>query len=101
MRIAYLDHRSQDVVPGLLSRHDAIREHASVPANMREAFRQIAIFIAQPIAGVMRNIELSVWVVDLTMTSGLVMRAHPFDRRVVLRDVEIDRPRPQGVGQFP
>ena len=41
--------------------------------------------------------ELAVRIVGQTVTAGLVVRSRSLHRRVVLRDVKIDRPRPQRV----
>jgi hypothetical protein len=55
-------HRSQNVVPGLLVIHDAVGEHATVPANVPECFGEFAVFITQPIASIMSDIQFTIWV---------------------------------------
>ena len=51
----------------------------------------------QPVAGVLDDVELAVGIVGQAVASGLVVRAGALHGRVVLRDVEVDRPRPQRV----
>ena len=63
------------------------------------ALRRLAVLVAHPVAGVMHDVELAVRIVRQAMAAGLVVRAGAFHRRVVLRDVEIDRPGPQRGGQ--
>ena len=63
--------------------------------QMCSSFRvSLAVLVAQPEAGVLDDVELAVGIVGLAVAAGLVVRARPLDRRVVLRDVEVDRPRP-------
>ena len=58
------------------------------------------LLVAEPVAGVVRNVELALGVVRQAMTARLVVRAAAVHRGVVLGDVEIDRPGPQGRGQL-
>src|SRR3984957_6414294 len=90
--VAHLDHGAKDVVPGLLTRHSRIGEHATVPADVPKGLRQRAVVVPQPIPGVMNDIELAVRVIDRAVPTGLVVAPGAPDRRVVLRDVKIDRP---------
>ena len=48
----------------------------------------------------MRNVEFAVRIGGKAMPSRLVVRARAFHGRVVLRDVEINRPRPQCRREF-
>src|ERR1700683_3491333 len=90
--VADLDHGAEDVAPGLLTRHRRIGEHATVPADVLEGLGQRAALVPQPIARVMNDIELAVWIIDGAVSTGLVMAPGAPDRGVVLRNVKIDRP---------
>ena len=57
--------------------------------------RRLAVVVAQPGAGVAHDVELAVGIVGQAVAAGLVVRAGAFDGAVVLRDVEVDRPRAQ------
>src|SRR5215207_9574104 len=87
-----IDHRAQDVVPGLLIQHRLIGEHAAVPADVLVGAGRLAGFIAHPEPSVVDDIEPPVRVVYRAMAAGLVVRAGAEDGAVVLSDVEIDRP---------
>ena len=56
----------------------SLREHAAVPADVAEGLRQSALAVAQPVAGVLGDVELAVRVVDLAVAAGLVVIAQPF-----------------------
>ena len=99
MRIAHRDHGRQDVVPRLRLHHGFVGEHAAVPADVAELLGRLAVAVAQPVAGVMGDVELAVGIGGQAMAAGLVVGAGAFDGRVVLGDVEIDRPGAQGGGQ--
>jgi len=73
MRIAHFDHRTQNIIPGLLLHHHRIREHATIPADVVEGFCELTFIIAQPEAGVMRHIKLAIRVTDLAVTSCFIM----------------------------
>ena len=55
-----LNHRREDVVPGLLLAHDIVREHAAVPANVLELLSHLTGVIAHPVAGVASDVQLAV-----------------------------------------
>src|SRR5438132_1635591 len=58
-----------------------------------------AVLAVQPISGVMCDSQFAIRIVGQAMVAGLVVRAGAFDRAVVLRDVEIDRPRTKRCGE--
>jgi hypothetical protein len=49
-------HRAQDGIPGLLFQHHLIREHATVPTNVFERFRQSPLLVPEPVPGVSRDV---------------------------------------------
>ena len=65
----------------------------------RNRLGQLAAVVAEPIAGVTRDVELAVGIGGQTVAAGLVVRAGAVHRGVVLGDVEVDGPGPQGRGQ--
>jgi hypothetical protein len=73
--------------------HHAVREHATVPADVADGVRGLTSSVAQPIAGDMHNIEFAIRIINETVPPGLVMGAHAFHRRIILSDVEIVGPR--------
>src|SRR3712207_2003760 len=79
-----VDHRAQDIVPGLLLHHGPIGEHAAVPADVLESTGRLARFIAHPEAGVVDDVEAAVWVVHCAVAASLVVRAGAEDGAVVL-----------------
>src|SRR2546422_8769267 len=101
VRVAHVDHETQDVVPRTGLRHRRVREHAAVPADVLKRARRLAALVAHPKTGVTHDVELAVRIGRPTVTTRLVMRARSEDGRIVLRDVEVDRPRPQRVGHDP
>src|SRR5271166_2114789 len=92
VRVAHLDHHAEDVVPRLLARHDFVREHAAVPADVTEGPGERAVLVPKPVTRVVDDIELAVGIVDRAVPPGLVVRPGPFHRGVVLRDMKIDSP---------
>src|SRR5688500_4799622 len=56
--VSDLDHGGKNVVPGLRLHHDFVGEHATVPTDVFEFFRDFALAVAEPVAGVARNVEL-------------------------------------------
>ena len=99
MRIAHRDHRPQNVVPRLLLLHDHVGEHATVPADVADSLREVAIRPVQPVTRVMGNGELAVRVIRQAMVPRLVVRAGAMHRRIVLRHVEINGPRTERAGE--
>ncbi len=95
MRVADGDHRGEDVVPGLRLHHHGVGEHAAVPADVAERLGQLAGLVAEPEAGVVRDVELAVGVGRQAVSAGVVVRPRAVHGGVVLRDVEVDRPGPQ------
>ncbi len=94
---ADLDHGGEDVVPRLLLAHDRVGEHATIPADVFDLLRDLARLVAQPVAGVAGDVELAAWIGGEAVAAGLLVIAGAEDGAVVLRDVEVDRPRTQGV----
>src|SRR5829696_5724801 len=94
-----VDHRAQDVVPGLWLQHGAIGEHTTIPADVLIGPRRLAGLIAHPEPGVVDDIEPPVRVVHRAVAAGLVVRARAKNRAVVLGHVEIDRPGPERGGE--
>ena len=52
MILPHLDHRRQNVVPRFLFHHHVVREHATVPADVFEFLRHLAVVVAHPVTGV-------------------------------------------------
>src|SRR5919112_1786320 len=75
VRIPDVDHRAEDVVPGLWLEHGAIGEHTAVPADVLIGPRRLASLIAHPEPGVVDDIEPPVRVVDSAVAAGLVVCA--------------------------
>src|SRR3990170_5590071 len=100
MGIAHLDHGAEDIVPGFLLHHYAIRKHAAIPTDMTKRCGNSPILAAQPHAGMAWDIEFAIGVGHHAVPSRLVMITHAFDGSIVLRHVEIDSPGPQHVGHF-
>ena len=65
-----------------------------------EALGRLAAFVAEPVAGVLHDVELAVGRVRQAVPARLVVRAGAEHFAVVLGDVEIDRPRAQRVGEL-
>ena len=100
MGIAHSDHSSQNIVPSTRLIHDRIWEHAAIPTHMLKRFSRLAAFVAQPIAGVVCDIQLSIRVRGQTVMTGFVMGPRALYRAVVLGDVKVDRPRAQRRGEL-
>src|SRR5205809_7436854 len=73
--VTYGNHRSQNVVPGVLLHHDFVWEHAAIPANVAKGFGKAPVFPVQPIASVMRDRQLAVRIIRQTMMAGFVVGA--------------------------
>src|SRR5262245_31949257 len=56
--IPHRDHRGQDVVPGLRPRHDSVREHAAVPADVAELLGELSAAIPEPEPREVGDVEL-------------------------------------------
>ena len=95
MSFANCDHRSQDVIPRLGFHHDFIGEHAAIPAQVAAGLGQLPILLTQPVTGHFDNINLPIWIIGQTVTSGLVMRTRTLDGGIVLGNVKVDSPWPQ------
>src|SRR5450631_106266 len=67
------DHRTQNGIPGLLFQHHLIREHATVPTNVFEGFRQSPLLVPKPVPGVSRDVQFALGVIGQTMPTGLVV----------------------------
>src|SRR5687768_6365824 len=75
VRVAHLDHGAQHVVPGLLILHHGIGEHAAVPADVAHRLGELAGLVAEPVAGVLGDVEPAVRIGDLAMPAGLLVIA--------------------------
>src|SRR5215218_6862937 len=67
--LAHLDHGRKNVVPRFLLRHDRIREHASIPADVLELLGDLPAVVAHPVTGIAWNVQLAVRVVHAAMTA--------------------------------
>ena len=93
---------AKNLHPGLGRGHHRVGEHAAVPADMFD--RPESEFHSS--SRIHRPAILTISILPLgsfgrAMAAGLVVRARAFDRAVVLRDVEINRPRTQCIGDLP
>src|SRR3954468_22900079 len=93
--VANGDHGAEDVVPRLRFHQGFVREHAAIPANVVEAAMRLAIFTAQPVAGVFHDVDLAVGCFGQAMASGFVVTTGAEDFTIVLCNMEVDRPWPQ------
>ena len=93
------DHGGQDVIPCFRLHHHGIGEHAAIPADMTKCFREPAIRAVQPVTGMMRNIQFPVRIVRQAMVPGFVMRSGAFHGGIILRHVEVNRPRAERLRQ--
>src|SRR6266568_8107392 len=93
------EHSGEDVIPGLLVHQDRVGEHTTVPANVADGLGQVPARVAEPEAGVVGDVEFAVGVGGEAMAAGLVVRAGAADGGIVLRDMEINRPRAQRGGK--
>ncbi len=93
MSIPHGDHRCENIVPGLLLHHHRVREHAAIPTDVLDGASKSAIFTVEPITGVVLDGEFAVGIDRQTMMAGFIVSAGAFDGGIVLRDVEINRPR--------
>src|SRR4051794_40557245 len=89
-------HRAQDIVPCLPLHERFVWEHASVPADVIEAPAGLSVIIAEPIPGVLHDVDLSVRGVRQAMAPRFVMRSRSEDFAIVLGHMEINRPGSQG-----
>ena len=89
---------AQNRVPGLLVFEHCIWEHAAVPADVLRCRAGRHLF--EPVAGALDDVEFAVRIVGGAVAAGFVVAAGAVHGAVVLGDVKIDRPRPQGVGHF-
>ena len=80
--------------------HHRVREHAAVPADVAHRLGQVAVLVAQPVAGVLDDIEAAVGVVDAAVAAGLLVVAGAEDGAVVLGDVEVEGPGAERVGDL-
>ena len=67
---------------------------------MLDGFVDFALGIAQPETGGLGDVQFAIGVFGQAVTAGLVVRTLAFDRAIVLRDMEIERPWTQDVGHF-
>ncbi len=94
------NHGAEDIVPGLWLHQCFVGEHAAVPADVLESAAGFAGFVAEPVARVFDDVDFAVGCVRQAVAAGFVVRAGAEDFAVVLGDVEVDGPWPQGVGEF-
>src|SRR5690554_1503117 len=93
-----LNHRCQDIIPGLLLRHDRVGEHAAVPANMPESLSKFTAFVAKPVSSIFYNIQFTIRVERKAMPPGFIVSPGPEHRTIILGYVKIDGPWTQRVG---
>ena len=74
-------------------------EHAAVPADMLALLCHLAGIVAQPVAGVAGDVQFAVRIAARQCLPVLSCD-RCLSRGVVLRDVEINRPRAQRLGEF-
>src|SRR5258706_16366953 len=98
MLLAHLHHRAQDVVPGLLFHHDVIGEHAAVPAYVFDGFGEVALVVAEPVAGVFGDVGFAGAVVGHAEAAGLGEWAAAVAGAAVLGVVEGEQRGAQGGG---
>src|SRR4051812_26805823 len=96
MSTANCHHRAEDIVPCLPLHERFVGEHASVPADVIEPPAGLSVIIAQPIPGVLYNVDLAVGRVRQAVSPCLVMRSRTEDFAIVLGHMEINRPGSQG-----
>ncbi len=94
--IAHGEHGSQNVIPGFRTLHGFVREHAAIPADVLHGPGYLTVVVAQPESGITHDIETAIGVMRQAVVAGLIMRTGAFDRAVILGDVEINGPGPQG-----
>ena len=94
MPFPHLHHRPQNIIPRRLLHHFLIRKHASIPADVLEFLRHIAVRIPHPETRDMRDVQFPRRIVRHAMTAGFIVRPRPMHRAVVLRHMKINRPRP-------
>jgi len=100
MVVPYFDQGCKDIVPGLLFHQNFVGEHAAIPANVLKGLGEFAVFIAQPKACMLCNIELSVRIKCLAVSSCFVVRPCAMNGSIVLCYMEINGPWAQCAGQF-
>src|SRR6266568_4396536 len=83
VRFADGEHGGEDVVPGLLVHQDRVGEHATVPANVADGFRQVPARVAEPEAGVVRDVEFAFVFGCEAMAAVLVLRTGGSDGGIV------------------
>ena len=82
MRIADVGHHAEDVAPRLLLHHRLRSGTCSRPSRCA-ASRASAVpaLVAQPVAGIVDDVQLAVGIVRQAVTAGLVVRARSLHRR--------------------
>src|SRR3981081_3464612 len=56
VRLTHRDHGAKNRIPCLRFQHHLVGEHAAVPTNMLERFRQFSLIVAKPISGIPGNV---------------------------------------------
>ena len=97
MRVAYIDHSRKDVVPSLLILKHSVREHTAIPAYMPHCLCGCSIRMVQPHARMLDHIHFTVWVQCHAVSPSFVVAARAMHRAIILRNMEINGPRPQGI----
>lgn len=75
MRIAHCNHSRENVAPSFGGEHGLIWKHAPVPTNVAQGARRFPNGVAQPIPGMMRDIESAPRIIWQAMMAGFVVSA--------------------------
>ncbi len=97
MGLTNLEHHIQNGVPSGCLFQSCIGEHATIPADMLNASFGC---ILEPISSAANDIEFAVGVIGWTVLACLVVRSRAMHVAIVLRDVEVDRPRTQFISHL-
>ena len=93
MCIPDVNHRLENVVPGIGILQCVVGEHAAIPADVLDASISC---IFKPIAGAFGDVQLAIGVISRTVLARLIMVAGPVHLAIILRDMEVDSPRTKG-----
>src|SRR5690606_33059131 len=90
MGISHLNHRSKNVIPSLLVAHYCVREHTPIPTDMVEGFGEFSIFITQPMACILHDIQFAVRVSSQAMASCFVVGTRTEYSSIILGHMKIN-----------
>lgn len=97
MGVADVDHGAEDSLPGARRFKHGIGEHTSVPTDVLDT---TAGGVLEPVAGSFDDVELAAWIISQAVFASFVVSTSTLDSTVVLSDMEVDSPRPKGVGHL-